>query len=433
MNVKKLPGAFLQFSRLIAGIVFVYSGFVKGIDPLGSAYKFGDYFAAFGIEFLESFALPLSVILSTAEMLIGVLLLTGVHMILASWAVLLFMGFFTILTLFIALTDPVADCGCFGDAIILSNWETFYKNVVLMLLVINLFMMRKKFRPVFTNKIYEWITLTSFIVIIMGISFYSYRNLPVIDYRPFNVGTDIEQKMSIPPDAPADEYEVILYYEKDGEVSAFSVDSLPDSSWEWVRTESTLISRGYEPPITNFQIESVDEGVDHTYDILQDEGYTFLLISWFLDESSEKSQERINRLAEWSQSQGINFICLTASPPPQINDFIRRTGAEYKFYHTDEITLKTIIRSNPGLILIKEGTILGKWHYRNIPHADELKENLLSYTLEQKEELNNALITRGFILALIFVMTFLKATRPYVNKSKGKSGSVTDRKISNQI
>lgn len=121
MNVKKLPGAFLQFSRLIAGIVFVYSGFVKGIDPLGSAYKFGDYFAAFGIEFLESFALPLSVILSTAEMLIGVLLLTGVHMILASWAVLLFMGFFTILTLFIALTDPVADCGCFGDAIILSN------------------------------------------------------------------------------------------------------------------------------------------------------------------------------------------------------------------------------------------------------------------------------------------------------------------------
>ena len=424
MSDIRMPGVFLNFSRFLAGIVFVYSGFVKGIDPLGSTYKFADYFVAFNIEFLEPFALALSVLLSSAEMLIGVMLLAGVSMAIATWAVLLFMGFFTILTFFIALTDPVADCGCFGDAIILTNWETFWKNVVLMGLVINLFIQRKKFKPFFAGKTIELGTVAGFLIIILAISFYSYRNLPLIDYRPFHTGADIVEKMSVPPDAPSDEYEITLYYEKEGEVKAFSVDEIPDSSWEWVSTESTLISRGYEPPITNFQIESVGEEIDYTHDILENTGYTFILISYDLEKSSKKNITGINRLASWSSAQGVGFICLTASPEPQIDDFTERTGAMYEFYHTDEITLKTIIRSNPGLLLIREGTILGKWHYRNIPHADELSDNLLSWSVGLQQDSRNSLVTLGFILALMLILALLRAFRPVTGNPFARSQKV---------
>ena len=405
---KKLYSRFiLQFSRLIAGIVFIYSGFVKGIDPLGSTYKFVDYFVAFNIEFLEFLAFPLSILLSAAEMVIGLALIAGIHMIIASWAVFLFMGFFTILTFIIALTDPVADCGCFGDAIILTNWETFWKNVVLMGFVTYLFLYRKKFGPFFKNSIIEWSALSGLFLATLGIFYYSYINLPVIDYRPFSIGADIEERMSIPPDAPVDEYEIILYYEKDDEVKSFTTDSLPGPEWEWVRTESRLIEKGYEPPITNFFMESVEEGIDYTYDILQDPGYTFIMVSYNLDKSARQNIDRINRLADWSFNHGMDFICLTASPEPQINDFVEQTGARYRFYHSDEITLKTVIRSNPGLLLIREGTILGKWHHRNIPDADELKETLLSYTLEVQQSSRNNFVSYNYIFALLLFLALL--------------------------
>lgn len=419
MFTERISDLLLRISRMIAGLVFVYSGFVKGIDPLGSAYKFTDYFVAFNMEFMEPFALSLSFILSITEMLIGVALLTGVHMLIASWAVLLFMSFFTILTFIIALTDPVADCGCFGDAIILTNWETFWKNVALMIFVIYLFIKRKQFRPFFGNLIFEWTALAGLLIAIYGLFFYSYMNLPVIDYRPFSIGANIEEKMSVPPDAPADEYEIVLYYRKDGEIKAFSVDNLPATEWEWVRTESTLISKGYEPPVSNFFIESVDDGMDYTYDVLQQPGYTFILVAYNLDKSSVKNTGRINNVARWASDHGIDFICLTASPLPGINDFIERTGAGYKFYHTDEITLKTIIRSNPGLLLLKEGTILAKWHHRNIPHADEFNENLLSYSLDLYTASRHNLISYTFLLALLLIMALLKILRPKVNKPDG--------------
>ncbi len=423
MPAKKLSPLMLHFSRLLAGFVFIYSGFVKGIDPLGSAYKFTDYFVAFNLEFLEPLALTLSVALSAAEMLIGVALVAGVHMKVASWALLLFMGFFTLLTLFTALTDPVADCGCFGDAIILTNWETFWKNMALMVFVIHIFIRRKTFPPFFTKPAKEWITVAGFLAGILLITAWSYMNLPVIDYRPFHIGADIEEKMSIPPDAPADEFEITLYYSKNGEVRAFPVDDLPGPEWEWVRTESTPISKGYEPPITNFFIESVDDGTDHTWDILHDPGYTFILVSCNLDRSNKRNTESINRLAQWSASNGASFIGLTASPLPQIEEYAERTGATWDFYHGDEITLKTIIRSNPGLILLKEGTVIGKWHHRNIPDTVGLKENLLSYSIGTQQQSNNNTVSLGYLLAFFLVLALLRLIRPAVNKRKSIQGT----------
>ena len=417
MQAKGLFHYLIHFSRILTGIVFIYSGFVKGIDPLGSAYKFTDYFVAFNLEFLEPLALPLSFALSAAEMLIGIALVSGIHMVITSWALLLFMSFFTILTFIIALTDPVSDCGCFGDAIILTNWETFWKNLILMAFVLLVFLNRNQHGRFFKKHNYEWFTLAGFLIIILWIFSWSYRNLPVFDYRPFSIGSDINEKMSVPPDAPSDEYEITLYYEKDGETRPFSVDSLPGPDWEWVRTESTLISKGYEPEISDFYIESVDDGSDYTYIVMDNPGYTFILVSYNLDKSSEKTSDRINQIAEWSYGHGINFICLTASPVPEIDNFVTRTGATYNFYHSDEITLKTVIRSNPGLLLIKEGTILAKWHYRNIPHADELKGNLLSYSVEIQQKSKNRLITYGHILALLLVISLLRVIRNKVNRA----------------
>jgi uncharacterized membrane protein YphA (DoxX/SURF4 family) len=417
MQTKGLFQYLIHFSRILAGTVFIYSGFVKGIDPLGSAYKFTDYFVAFNMEFLEPLALPLSFALSAAELLIGIALISGIHMFITSWALLLFMSFFTILTFIIALTDPVSDCGCFGDAIILTNWETFWKNIILMAFVLLVFLNRKRYRRFFKNPKYEWYTLAGILIIILWTFSWSYRNLPVVDYRPFSIGSDINEKMSVPPDAPSDEYEITLYYEKDGETRPFSVDSLPGSDWEWVRTESTLISKGYEPEITDLYIESVDDGSDYTYNVLDNPGYTFILVSYNLKNSSEKNLDRINQIAEWSYGNGIDFICLTASPVQEIYDFAARTGASYSFYHSDEITLKTIIRSNPGLLLIKEGTILSKWHYRNIPHADELKGNLLSYSLGIQQKSANKLITYAYILALLLMISLLRVIRNRVNRA----------------
>ncbi len=414
--VKRFNPVLLNFSRLLAGIVFIYSGFVKGIDPLGSAYKFTDYFVAFNIEFLEPLALPMSVALSAAEMLIGVALVAGVHLVLASWALLLFMGFFTILTLFIAITDPVADCGCFGDAILLTNWETFWKNAVLMVFVIYIFIRRREFRPFFTKPLAEWITVAAFLAGILAIFAWSYLNLPVIDYRPYHVGADIEEYMSIPPDAPADEYEITLYYRKDGETRAFPVDDLPGPEWEWVRTESTLISKGYEPPITNFFIEAVADGADHTWDILHDQGYTFILVSYNLAGSSLKNVPAIKRLAEWSAGHGASFIGLTASPLSQIDDYRDKTGAGWDFYHGDEITLKTIVRSNPGLILLKEGTIIGKWHHRNIPGTADLKENLLSFAMNDRQQAQNNTVSLGYLMALLLLIAIIRMIRCSLNK-----------------
>ncbi len=412
----------MHFSRLLAGFVFIYSGFVKGIDPLGSAYKFTDYFVAFNLEFLEPLTLALSVALSAAEMLVGVALVAGVLMQVASWALLLFMGFFTLLTFFIALTDPVADCGCFGDAIILTNWETFWKNMVLMVFVIYIFIRRKNFPPFFTKPSAEWMAIAGFLAGILLISAWSYTNLPVIDYRPFHIGADIEENMSIPPDAPADEFEITLYYRKNGEVRAFPVDELPGPEWEWVRTESTLISKGYEPPITSFFIESVEDGTDYTWDILYDPGYTFILVSYNLDRSNKKNTESIKRLAQWSASNNAGFIGLTASPLFQIEEYTERTGATWDFYHGDEITLKTIIRSNPGLILLKEGTVIGKWHHRNIPDTVGLKENLLSYSIGTQQKSNNNAVSLGYLLTFMLILALLRIIRPAVNRRQAKPG-----------
>ena len=364
-----------NISRIVVGIVFVFSGFVKAVDPLGSTYKFIDYFDAFSMEFLSFMALPLAIILSSLEFVIGFSLLFGTFKKITSWLLMLFRSFFTILTFILAIYNPVSDCGCFGDAIIMTNWQTFWKNVFLMIFTIILFYSRNKFEVNWhTKKQYIFISLPSAFSVLLSV--YCFYNLPIIDFRPYNVGTYIPEKMIIPEDAPKAQYETVITYEKDGVQKDFDLQSLPDSTWKWVATKNTLVSEGYVPPIHDFTIETLD-GNDITKTVLNDNKFTFVLIAHDITKTNISNMDHINNLAKMVIDSGNNFICLTSSVGHEIKEFNDRSGAKFQYYNTDEITLKTIVRSNPGLILIKKGKILGKWHNRNIPDFNQISKEFL--------------------------------------------------------
>lgn len=371
---------FKHLARILFGLVFIFSGFVKGIDPWGSAYKFTDYFHAMGLDALVWAAFPLGVLLSFAEFAIGVAFLFNWRMKFFSWLGLLFMLFFTPLTLWIALKNPVTDCGCFGDAMVISNWETFYKNLVLIVLSIVVLINRNWLQNQVKTKLPLVLSLLT-LVIYLGIVYHSYNHLPIFDFRPYKVGVNIPDAMTIPEGAPQDEYENIFYYKNKntGEVEKFDEENYPwqdTVNWEFHDMESNLIQEGYEPPIHDFRIETPD-GENIIDFFTYDENYVFMLVAYDLHRSSTKSQKKTNTLADWAIQQGYSFICLTSTLPDESVAFAQENGAPYEFFNCDEITLKTMIRSNPGLILMKDGTILGKWHYNDIPTPEEFQQEFI--------------------------------------------------------
>ena len=368
---------FKHLARILFGLVFIFSGFVKGIDPWGSAYKFTDYFHAMGLDALVWAAFPLGILLSFAEFVIGVTFMFNWRMKIFSWLGLLFMAFFTPLTLWIALKNPVTDCGCFGDALVISNWETFYKNLVFTALAIVVLVNRNWFAGQVKTKLPLALSLITF-VIYFGIVYYSYNHLPIFDFRPYKIGVNIPDAMRIPEGAPQEEYENIFYYKNKntGKTEKFGETDYPwqdTVNWEFHDMESILIQEGYEPRIHDFRIETPD-GENIIDFFIYDENYVFMLVAYDLQKSGTKSQDKINTLADWAIQQGYSFICLTSTLPDESMVFAEENGAPYEFFNCDEITLKTMIRSNPGLIVMKEGTILGKWHYNDIPSPETFQK-----------------------------------------------------------
>jgi Methylamine utilisation protein MauE len=352
-------------SRIIVGLVFIFSGTVKAVDPLGSAYKFTDYFTAFNLEFLKFAALPLGILLCTAEFISGFSVLSGYRIRSGIWGVLILMIIFTPLTLILALTNPVSDCGCFGDAIHLTNWQTFGKNVILLALVIILFTGRDQVKQIL-NPIHEWTIITAVTILFVGFSLLNLRHLPLFDFLPYKKGVNIAESMKIPEGKPADEYKTTFIYEKDGISKEFTLENYPanDSSWKFVDQKSVLVKKGYAPPIHDFMITAPD-GHDITGKILSDTGYVFLMISKKLEEANPKDLGKGLSIGKICSSQNIEFFMITASSTKEA----RRLPNSLIPCTADETTLKTMIRSNPGYILLRNGTILGKWSWANIPQA----------------------------------------------------------------
>jgi hypothetical protein len=353
-------------SRIIVGLVFIFSGTVKAIDPLGSAYKFHDYFQAFNLGFLNSLCVPLAVLLCTTEFIAGFSVLTGIRLKTGLVVVLILMLIFTPLTFVLALTNPVSDCGCFGDAIHLTNWQTFGKNVILLAAVIVIFTGIKQAKQRY-NKSGGWIIITSAVLLFIFFAMYNLRYLPVIDFLPYKTGVKIADKMAVPPDAPADIYETTFIYERDGIKKEFTLKDYPanDSSWKFVDQKSVLLKKGYRPPIHDFSITSTD-GEDLTRKVLLRQGYTLLMISKKLKEAGNRNLAAGFELGKYCISNGIDFLILTSSGSEET----RRYNTNGSFCFADETTLKTMIRANPGYILMKDGTIIGKWSSAGCPDRE---------------------------------------------------------------
>lgn len=353
----------ITLSRIITGVTFIFSGFVKAVDPLGSTYKFQDYFQAFNIQFLTDLALPLAIILCTAEFICGFSVLTGIRSKAGIYGIMILMLIFTPITFVLALNNPVTDCGCFGDAIHLTNWQTFFKNIILLIPAIFLFINRKKISALY-SPVKEWLITGSVMIIFVLFNIYNLIYLPVIDFLPYKKGVKIAEKMAIPENAVADKYKTTFLYEKDGVTKEFDLTNYPanDTSWKFIDQKSVLIEKGYIPPIHDFTLTTTG-GDDITQDVLSYEGKTIFMISRKFAMTTPARLAAGYNLGKYCLNNGIRFYVLTASG----TDEIRRQRQKIFFCTVDETTLKTMVRSNPGYMLLENGTIKGKWSWAGLP------------------------------------------------------------------
>ncbi len=401
--------------RILVGLLFIYSGFVKGIDPLGSNYKFIDYFNAFHMSWMGGTALFFSFLLSLAEFLIGICLFLNIKTKWAAWGSLLFMLVFTPLTLILAIKNPVTDCGCFGDALVLSNWETFWKNVILLALTLVIFYNKHKFKSIF-NLLEQSILLVCTLIFMLCIEFYCYRHLPILDFRPYAIGNNITEGMTVPEGAPHDEFKITLKYKNKntGEIKEFTEENYPwqdTVNWEYASSTEKLVKEGYKAPIHDFVIEHPELG-DITQDILQDNGYTFLAIAYNINHTNAANQEKLNRLAAYAQEKGYRFYGLSASVGDDLQKYKEAHQVNYDFCSTDEIQLKTIVRSNPGLVLLREGTVLNKWGHRDLPEVEELQgKDLAAFCLQNQEHVADKYLVWSLILLYAACLGFYLARK----------------------
>ena len=379
---QRLLKMIVNLCRIIVAVTFIFSGFVKAIDPIGTQYKLQDYLGSIGMAgILPNWTLlAVAVFLAAIEFCIGIFLLFAIQRRLISKLTVAFMAFMTMVTVWIVVADPVKDCGCFGDALHLTNTETLIKNIVL--LVCSLAIM---YRPLamfrFVSKSNQWIVTNYTIVFILVSSGLSLYYLPIFDFRPYHIGVNIPRGMEIPKGAKLPQFKTTFIMEKNGQRKEFTLDNYPDASWKFIDSKTVQTSEGYIPPIHDFSITDNKTGLDLTNSVLSHKGYTFLLIAPHLETADDSNFGDIDRLYEYAQSYDIPFYCLTASTTKAIKRWVDLTGAEYSFCITDEAVLKTIIRSNPGLLLLKDGTIINKWSHNNLPNEAKLSRPISQSSL----------------------------------------------------
>ena len=363
-------GIVVNALRFALALVFAFSGFVKAVDPMGTVYKMADYAEAFGMAVQPGWLLVGAWALIAVEYVMGVALFFGLYRRFYLWLMIAFLSVMTPLTLVLALTNPVSDCGCFGDAVVLTNWQTFGKNVVLLLMAVVVLVGHRRIRRVITQHT-QWLVFVYALVSVCVFMQRNMRHLPVLDFRPYSVGTNIIDAMTVPDDAPQDEYETLFVLEKDGEQRTFTFDDYPDSTWTFVKRENRLVSKGYVPPITDFHLATPD-GEEATWGVLEQPGYTFLMVAYDLRRTGEGMLDVINDLHDYAKVGGHQFYMVTSSSSDAIAQWTERTGATYPYLHADDILLKTIIRANPGLVVLKDATIAGKWSAADMPRDEQL-------------------------------------------------------------
>ena len=356
--------------RFTLALVFAFSGFVKAVDPMGTIYKMADYAEAFDLSLPFGLLFAGAVVLIICEYVMGICLFFGLYRRFYLSAMIAFLAVVTPLTLYFALYNPVSDCGCFGDVVVLTNWQTFIKNVVLLVMALAVLLGRKRVCRIISPHS-QWLVFVYVVASIVAFIPYNLRHLPTVDFRPYHIGANIIESMTVSEDATPDEYETLFILEKDGEVDAFTFDNYPDSSWTFVSRESRLVSKGDVPAITDFYLSSLD-GEDVTWDVLEHPGYTFLMIAHNLEYTSEGMLDVINDLFDYAKVNDVPFYMVTSSGRQAIDAWTESTGASYPYLLADETLLKTIVRANPGLLILEDATVIGKWSAADMPRDAQL-------------------------------------------------------------
>lgn len=372
MNRETLRNIGVNVCRLLIAATFIFSGYVKAVDPIGTQYKINDYLAAVGLEGAVPgyLTLSFSVGLAAVELSLGVFLLFAIRRRLVSRLILCFMAVMTALTVWIAIAEPVKDCGCFGDALKLTNAETLLKNIVLLAAAAVVARWPKAMMR-FIGKANQWIAINYTVLYSIATSTYCLYALPVFDFRPYHIGADIKKGMEMPEGAEQPQFETTFTLRKNGVAKEFTIDNYPDSTWTFVDSKTVQTSEGYIPPIHDLSMENPATGDDLTDSILSAPGYVFLLVAPHLENADDSHFGDVNRIYDYCVARQYPFYCLTASSQKGIERWKDVTGAEYPFLLTDETTLKTMIRSNPGLMLLKRGRVMQKWSHNMLPQLDE--------------------------------------------------------------
>lgn len=409
-----------NIARTLVGALFIVSGLIKANDAVGFSFKLGEYFApdVLDIPFLVEYTYPLAVFICITEIMLGLSVLIGAKMRLTVWSLLLMILFFDGLTFYSAYFNKVTDCGCFGDAIKLTPWESFFKDVVLSILILIIFAFRNKMKyqsklenskilpialllvGIFSYFVLDWLfpiyfTLALFLLVSLvnkfilkekrewtlalltfitcfAFTYHTYSHLPIRDYRPYAVGKNIADDMTLPEGAQADVYEDVWKYEVDGIVNEYATSDKP---WEiegavFVDRETKLILEGDHPPIHDFSIES--DALGDVTDSVLAASDAILFVMYDLTKTNREALKKVEKIINALSDEPVTITAMSATTETQMQLVQNEVGISFPFYFTDETTLKTIVRSNPGMLWLKEGTIVAKWHYNDFPNSEDL-------------------------------------------------------------
>ncbi len=353
-----------QLARIFVGVLFIFSGYVKLVDPLGFSYKLEEYFGpgVLELEFLIPIALPMAVFIVIFELLLGVTLLLGFARKFTRWSLLLMIIFFTFLTFYSAYFNKVTDCGCFGDAIPLTPWQSFYKDIILLILILFIFFNKKYLKPILNQSIAFFVFLIAFLI--SGyLSYFGLNHLPIVDFRPYHIGADIPASMTVPEDAPKAIYNYHWKFKVDGKEKIITTQgSYPDVKGELISYETELVDEGYIPPIHDFSLEQ--DGEDYT-SMLMSEPKLLMIAAYNLSKSEIEAWEEIMPILDKAEANDYKIIVLTSSGEKAQYRLNEQLKKEIDFYFADETAIKTIVRSNPGLLILNKGVIEQKVHWHD--------------------------------------------------------------------
>ncbi len=377
----------IAFSRIFVGLLFIFSGLIKANDPLGFGYKLQEYFEVFHVSFLDDYATAMAIFLCGLEIILGGALLLGIYAKKVIWGLLGLIVFFTFLTFYSAYFEVVTSCGCFGDAIPLTPWQSFGKDLLLLAFIFILFIYRKEIHPIIKSEPVQNIAVAIITLFGFGLGVYTYNYGPFLDFLPYKVGANIPELMKAPPGAPQDEYEITytLKNKQSGAIQKMTdkqylkQEIWKDANWEITgEPENKLIKKGFDIKIKDLKITDA-EGQDYTEAILNYQDYQLIIVAYNLSKTNDKALAALNATAiKLAETHQIKTIILTSSAPRDADELKKRLGFNAEFYHADAIPLKSMVRANPGVLLMKNGLVINKWHFRTFPAYADLAAKYLN-------------------------------------------------------